>query len=147
MNAKPMPKTGTTSDGRLMHYSVGAIIENDRGEYFLVDRRFEPYGYACMAGHIDEGEVPLTALLREGREELGTELRDVAFLREEEVPWNTCYRAPAHYWYLYRATVDPSAVKVNPHEAKRSGWFSREQLRTLVLEPVWKHWLTLEGIL
>lgn len=148
MNAtvNPLPMTGTTRDGRLMHYSVGAIIEAD-GLFLLMDRMFEPYGWAGMAGHVDEGEDFVTALLREGREELGTPLISVQFLREQEVPWNFCRSAPAHYWQLYRATVDPARVRVNPHEAKGFGWFNREGMAMIALEPVWKYWFTLEGIL
>lgn len=142
-----LPKTGKASNGALLHYSVGAIIQDRSGEIFMMDRKFEPYGYACMAGHIDVGEEPLAALMREGREELSTELQEVTFLREQEVLWNRCYKAPSHYWYLYRASVDRSQVRINPEEAHRGGWFSPEQLRTLPLEPVWKHWLTLEKVL
>ena len=148
MNAElnPLPMTGTSRDGRLMHYSVGAIIE-DHGRFLLMDRMYEPHGWAGMAGHVDEGEDFLTALLREGREELGTALISMQFLREQEVPWNFCRTAEAHYWQLYRATVDPTRVRVNPHEAKSSGWFTREEMAKMALEPVWKHWFTLEGIL
>lgn len=142
----PMPMTGTSRDGRLMHYSVGAIIE-DHGRFLLMDRMFEPYGWASMAGHVDEGEDFLTALMREGREELGTNLISMQFLREQELSWNYCRSADVHYWQLYRAMVDRLQVAVNPHEAKSWGWFSREEMAKMPLEPVWKHWFTLEGIL
>lgn len=155
---KPVPKLGRSSDGRLMHYSAGAIIQDGQGSFFLMDRMFEPYGFAGMAGHVDEGEDPLAALKREGWEELHTELRDVVLLREEEVPWNFCRSARVHYWYLYRATVDPALVRVDPHEAKGSGWFTKNEIWAarygegeigcpLILEDVWRHWFELEGII
>jgi 8-oxo-dGTP pyrophosphatase MutT (NUDIX family) len=150
MEAKPKPKVGTASDGRLMHYSAGAIIEDEQGRVLLLDRKYEPFGFAGMAGHIDEGEDPLTALMREGHEEIGTELQNVRLVREEELPWNYCRndgvnRVEVHYWCLYRATVNSGDVRVDPHEAKRWGFFGRGELPHLVLEPVWEHWLKLEG--
>ena len=160
---KPVPKLGTSSDGRPMHYSVGAIVEDECGRIFLLDRRYEPYGFAGMAGHVDAGEDPLEALMREGREEIGAFLRDVTLVCEEEVPWNHCrndgvHRIGVHYWHLYRATVHSSDIKVDPHEAKRSDRFTRDEVRsgryerggvshTLVLEPVWKHWFERVGII
>ncbi len=145
MTQKPL-QVGTSLDMRLMHYSVGALIE-DHGEYLFFDRKYEPLGFAGMAGHIDRGEDHLTALLREGREELGVDLGNPQLLYEQEIPWNHCYRAPVHYWYLYRATVRRDAVQINPEEAGRGGWFTPAQLRTMALEPVWKHWLTLGKVL
>ncbi|MDP1690230.1 MAG: NUDIX hydrolase [bacterium] len=157
MNMKPMPIIRKSKDGRPMHDSVGAIIKDGQGRYFLMDRKYEPYGFAGMAGHVDEGEQPLEALMREGREELHTDLRDVVLLREEEVPWNFCWKAPVHYWRLYQATVDPALVNVDSHEARRSGWFTKEEIWAatyvregveypLILEDVWRHWFELEGI-
>jgi len=143
----PQPKVGVASDGRPMHYSVGAVIEDEQGRLLLMDRRFEPYGFASMAGHVDEGEDPLTALMREGLEELHTPLRDVVFIREEEVLWNRCWRADVHYWWLYQATVDSASVRIDPHEAKGWGWIEREELPKVPLEPVWAHWLKLTGYL
>ena len=49
------PKEGKTKDGTPMHFSVGALIERD-GQYLLIDRAVPPFGFAGVAGHIDDGE-------------------------------------------------------------------------------------------
>lgn len=160
---KPLPKIGVASDGRLMHYSAGALIQNERDEYFLMDRKYEPYGFAGMAGHVDAGEHSLQTLMREGREEIGTELHDVRPICDEEVLWNHCRndginRIGVHYWYLYSARVNSRDVTVNKHEATRWGWFTKDEIRagkyvregvehTLTLEPVWEHWFKKVGII
>ena len=142
------PKMDVASDGRPMHYSVGAIIEDaSTHEFFLMDRQFAPYGFAGMAGHVDEGEDALTAVKREGLEELGTELYDIELIHEGEVPWSKCWKCDVHYWYLYRAKVDRSKVKVDVHEAKSWGWFNRAKLKTLALEPIWRHWFEKFGVI
>ena len=149
---REMPfKTGVSSDGRPMHYSVGALIE-DHGAYLLFDRTNFPFGYAGMAGHVDKTDPnELEALLREGREELGVELTDVVLRYEEEVPWNKCRSCDVHYWYLYRAKVVPTEVKIDPGEAKNPRWLIPAQLREMQqqgkLEKVWEHWLMREGII
>lgn len=165
MNAKtkPLPKVGVSSDGRVMHYSVGAIVQNERDEYFLMDRKHEPYGFAGMAGHIDAGETPRVALMREGGEEIGAKLYDVKRIYAEEVSWNFCrndgvHRVEVHYWYLYRARVNSRDVRVGEDEAKRWEWFARKELRdgryerrgeqhVLILEPVWLYWFEKTGII
>ena len=160
---KPTPKMGTASDGRPMHYSVGAIITDEQGRFLLLDRRHEPYGFAGMAGHVDDGEEPADALMREGREEIGVNLLYFQYVCEEEVPWNHCrsdgaHRIEVHYWHLYRATVHSDNVTVDPREAKRWGWFTKDEIRSgwyerrgarhaLVLESAWVHWFKKVGIL
>ncbi len=160
---KPIPKVGVASDGRTMHYSVGALVQNENNEYFLMDRKYEPYGFAGMAGHVDAGEYPLQALMREGREEMGVELHNVRPILAEEVPWNHCRndginRIEIHYWHLYSARVNVSDITVNEHEARRWGWFTKDEIRrgwygrdgvvcALTLEPVWQHWFKKVGII
>ena len=68
--SKVQPKIGRSRNDDTMHYSVGAIIERD-GKYLLTNRMKPPPGYASLSGHIDEGENPDVALLREVMEESG----------------------------------------------------------------------------
>ncbi len=133
-------KTGTSSDGREMHYSAGIIVECN-GRYLLLDRISPPPGFACPAGHIDEGEDPREACLRELREETGIVSSDIEFICEEEIPWNYCKSAEAHYWYLYKASVESESVVLEKEGAKSIGWYSAEEMKGLNLEKVWEYWL------
>ncbi|MBI5358165.1 NUDIX domain-containing protein [Candidatus Amesbacteria bacterium] len=63
----PVEKRATTPEGKLMHYSVGALIKRS-DKYLLIDRAIPPFGFAGIAGHIDENETPLQALAREVKE-------------------------------------------------------------------------------
>ena len=133
-------KIGTSSDGREMHYSAGVIIEC-KGKYLLLDRINPPFGLACPAGHIDEGEDPKVACLRELREETGITLEDVEFICEEEILWNFCKSAEVHYWYLYKAQVESESVTLEKEGAKSISWYSAEEMKSLNLEKVWEYWL------
>lgn len=142
----PKPKPGTSSDGRPMHFSVGAVIKID-GKYLLIDRVKEPFGFAGLAGHVDEGEMPEEALVREVEEESGLKVVSHRLLFEEEVPWNYCSRGVrCHYWYLYACEVEGQAG-LEEEEAKSMGWYTPEEMGKLILEPVWKYWFEKMGVL
>jgi NADH pyrophosphatase NudC (nudix superfamily) len=113
----------------------------------LADRKIKPFGFAGLAGHIDEGETPEEALSREVFEESGLKVKSCSLLFEEEVDWNWCsVGVKSHYWYVYQCEVE-GEVKHNPDELKSSGWYTVEEIKKLELEPVWKYWFEKLGIL
>jgi len=136
---KAQKKIGKSSDGREMHYSVGVMLSHNR-KYLMMDRRNPPPGFACPAGHVDEGEEPQNATLREVFEETKIKLKDVEFVLEEEVPWNYCRTASAHYWYLFKAEAPTSDLIIDEREAKSLRWYTIDEIKKLKLEPVWKYW-------
>lgn len=138
-------KEGTTSDGKLLHYSVGAVIEKD-GKYLLIDRVNPPFGFAGLAGHVDEGESPDTTITREVMEESGLKVSDNKLLFEEEILWNYCSSASSHRWWLYECEVT-GEITQNKEETKSIGWYTKEELKNLNLEPVWKYWFEKLGII
>ena len=66
-------------NGKTIHLSVGAVIRNAEGKILMIDRLKTPFGFACPAGHIDEGEAPDTALIREVLEETGLKIKNIRF--------------------------------------------------------------------
>ncbi len=135
--AKPL--SGLSSTGQTIHYSVGIIIRKDN-KYLLIDRANPPYGFAGIAGHIDEGENETEALVREVKEESGLILKNYRLLYEEEIDWNWCSKgADLHYWYFFEGEVSGEIVK-NENETKSIGWYERDEIGELPLEPVWDYW-------
>jgi 8-oxo-dGTP diphosphatase len=135
----PTPKTGTSKNGKEMHYSVGALIEQ-KGTYLLIDRVHPPPGFAGPAGHIDEGEDDRTALYREIKEETGLTITSHELLFDEEVTENVCHRKVAvHYWKVFSCTVT-GELQPNKKEAKSINWYTPEEIQNLNLEPVWVQW-------
>lgn len=133
------PKTVTTTDGTTMHFSVGAIIKRD-DKYLLINRAVPPLGFAGIAGHVDEGEEPLEALRRELKEEGSLILEEATLLFEEVCKNNSCSKGiTIHHWYLYDCKVS-GTIKRNLSETKSIGSYSKEEIKKLALEPVWKHW-------
>ena len=128
-----------------MHYSVGALIEKDN-KFLLVDRANPPFGFAAIAGHIDEGETSEEALFREVREESDLKVKSCSLLFEEELDWNWCKAGvQSHYWYVYKCEVEGEA-RNNP-ETKSIGWYTLDEIGKLKLEPAWKYWFGKLGVL
>jgi len=131
-----------------MHYSVGAVIKNELGAYLLIDRLKVPLGYAGIAGHVDEGELPETALEREVREESGLVVVRSRLLFEEERPGNVCSRGiNTHHWRLYACEVS-GEIRWNQEETKSIDWYSKKQVRSMrnELESIWQYWFTKLGV-
>lgn len=122
-----------------MHYSVGALIKKEE-KYLLIDRVQPPFGFAGIAGHIDEGEDSEQALRREVEEESGLKIEELRLLFEEELNWNWCSKGVRiHYWYLYECEVS-GEIKENFAETKSIGWYNTEEIKKLKLEPAWEYW-------
>lgn len=134
----PKPKE-LIKDGKTFHYSVGALVRRD-GKYLLIDRAIEPFGFAAVAGHLDDDETPERALAREVEEEVGLKITAQKLIFEEFVDWNWCSKGiTGHYWYLFDCEVS-GEIKQNYRETKSVGWYSQDEIKTLKLEPVWDYW-------
>lgn len=135
----PEPKLSKSSNGKPMHFSVGALIEKD-GKYLLIERAKPPLGFALVAGHVDEGEEPEVALKREVKEESGYDLENFELITEGELD-DTCRRGiSVHYWYLYKCEVSGEIVH-NDEETLSIGWYTKEETQDLEFEPACDFWL------
>lgn len=124
-----------------MHTSSGIIIRNNDGEILMMDRVAYPYGWACPAGHVEEGETPEQAVLREAKEETGIDVTEYKLLLEEFVEWNECVKGEkGHYWYLYEAQDWEGEIKKSEKESKDMQWLPPKNIKKLSLEPVWQYW-------
>lgn len=124
-----------------MHQSVGIIIKNDHGQILMLDRKNYPQGWACPAGHVDQGEGPEKAAHREAEEETGIQIKEIHKLIQEFVEWNECAQGiKGHYWHVYEAVSWDGAPKTEDKEAKTIKWIHPEELKDMELEPVWKYW-------
>lgn len=131
------PKVNTREDGELSHPCVGAVIIRGDG-ILMIERQKFPFGWACVAGHIDKDEDEDTALIREVKEESGLDVTNYKLLFEEEIN-NDCRRGiNYHYWYVYECDIEGDFIE-NKEEVKNIKWVKLNDLKNLELEPVWKY--------
>ena len=123
-----------------MHRSVGAIIRKGN-QILMLDRKKFPFGWACPAGHIDEGESPEQAIEREIKEETGLDIKNFRPLIHEFVEWNECSKGKrGHDWYVFEADDFEGELKMNEAEEKNLAWKTTEEIRGAELEEVWQYW-------
>ena len=128
-----------------VHKSIGAIIRKGN-KFLMIDRKNQPLGYACVAGHVDFNEEPETALIREVKEEVGLDVVKSRLVFEEFVGWNRCNKGvTGHYWYVYECEVSGKLKKNG--EAKKIEWYGKEEIKNLELEDSWKRWFKKLGII
>ncbi len=125
-------------DGKPRHYVVGFIIK--RGEkYLLMERKNFPYGFASSAGHIDEGENVMMALNRELKEETELEIVKSEEVFNEIISLNPCRYDGTYDHMTYIYTVETKGeLKVDESEFKSFGWYSKDEIFKLNLEPMWQ---------
>lgn len=131
-----------------MHKSAGAVIKNKKGEILMIERNIFPPGWAAPAGHVDEGEKPEEAMIREVREEVGINVKDFKLLTHEFVDWNECSKGiVGHDWHVYEVLDYEGEIRRSEREVKGIKWVSIDELKKLELEKVWKMWFNKLNIL
>ena len=92
-------------DNRLMIY-----LRDDRADIPF------PNHWDFFGGHVEQGETPEQALLREVKEELGTELVEWQFFRSYEYVEGDVY---PNRKFIYRARVDKAVDELTLYEGQR----------------------------
>ena len=109
-----------------------------------------PFGFAAIAGHVDEGEEKERALVREIKEETNLDVKNFKFLFKGESNHYCNRHIKYHIWHVYECEVK-GKLKFNKREAKSIGYFSKEEINKLYkdkkLEPIWETWFKKLGVI
>jgi 8-oxo-dGTP diphosphatase len=121
------------------------ILENDKNEILLYLRDNKPGipfpdHWDLIGGHIEEGETPEDALVREVKEELNIDITDYTFYKKYECHTGDAY---PNIKYIYTGRINLPIEKITLLEGVRPRFFSREEipnikfaniLKTIVME-------------
>ena len=127
------------------------ILENDKGEFLLYLRDNKPDipfpGYwDLIGGHVEEGETPEQALVREVKEELDIDLKEYRFFKKYVCLTGDAYEKTK---YIYYGRINLPIEKVTLLEGVRPQYFSRAEiphvkfaniLKSIVMEYISDHY-------
>lgn len=117
------------SDGARTHIAVAALVRD--GQILLAHRhprrRWYPDCWDLVGGHVEPGETPLEAVVRECREEIGVDVVD-------RQPFSMTFTDPALVMHAFVVTCwTGEPVNVEPEEHDALGWFTAAEVEELDL--------------
>lgn len=106
------------------------ILENDKGEFLLYLRDNKPTipfpdHWDLIGGHVEEGETPEQALVREVKEELGIDLKDYKFFRVYECLTGDAYE---NIKYIYTGRINIPIERITLYEGVEARYFLRDEI-------------------
>jgi len=111
------------------HESVGVLVLVG-GKLLTMLRQIYPFSFTIPAGHLDIGEKPEQAALRELREETGINVSPLEILRDNfNIVGDACRRgSDDHRGHLYRLKLDSRPPIAVSDEAMHVRWMTLMEL-------------------
>jgi 8-oxo-dGTP pyrophosphatase MutT (NUDIX family) len=116
--------------------SVGIVIRNTDGAFALLKRARFPFGFAPVAGHIDQHGSVEQAAVEETIEELGLTIT-VADLKKTDIFGarfnNHCRRKGGthHDWWIFEVNNFSGELQPSPDETQGAAWYPLSDLQLL----------------
>ena len=104
------------------------VLVSSGEKCLLASQEFWPKGmYSTIAGFVEPGENIEDAVVREVQEETGISVTDIKY--QSSQPW----LFPSSLMIGFTAQAKNETIIMNHDELKDVGWFSREEIKTIVL--------------
>lgn len=113
--AKLCPKCGYLSFPRL---SPAVILSITKGEKILLVKNLKTDFYTVVAGFVEAGETLEECLRREVREEVGIEIKNIAYFGSQPWPF------PHSLMIAFTAEYDSGDISVAHNELLHANWFA-----------------------
>lgn len=107
------------------------IIENGKGEilaYLRDDKESIPFPnhWDLFGGHVEKGEKPEQALVREVEEELGLQIKDYIFFKKYDCLTGD---VKSNVKYVYSCMIDKSIEDLHLYEGQKLAFFKPEEIK------------------
>jgi len=123
----------------------GMIVYNDQGQ-ILMGKRLSKYGFGTWnnaGGKVEFGEDPMTAAIREAKEETNADVSRVEFLgyfNDQEVYEEGIVRHWVTLMFAGYCTNPEQVTNVEPHKHSDWKWFDLDKLPEKMWEPMLEYW-------
>lgn len=119
--AKECPQCGLLHFPRLAP-AIIVRVERDQELLLARSRYFLPGMYSVLAGFVEPGESLEEAVVREVKEEVGVDIKDIKYFGSQ--PW------PFHHSLMigFTATYAGGEISLNDSEIEDAGWFTANNL-------------------
>ncbi len=114
------------------HIAISVIfIENEKNEFLIQKTSKEKGGeYSSTGGHVDSGETPLEAILREVKEELGITLK-----KEEIKEYGyLLFDMPLRYLFYCKKDISMEEITIQEEEVESIEYMTASQIEKLIKE-------------
>lgn len=116
------------------------ILINSKGKLLFVLRDNKPgipypNHWAEIGGAIESGEMPLEALIREIKEEISCEVKDIKFLGKRYDPKFDCKV------FMFKGEISDNLEQIKLYEGEKLGFFNFEDLNKLPMPPQLKEFV------
>ncbi|MCX6302796.1 MAG: NUDIX domain-containing protein [Bacteroidia bacterium] len=113
-----------------MKQIAAIIFESDKGEFLFYLRDNKPgipfpLHWDLFGGHVEEGETPEEALVREVKEELDYDLKDYRFFRKYECSVGDAY---PNVKYIFSGRFSLPVEEITLLEGEYVRYFKREEI-------------------
>lgn len=127
LNTKVTERTKECPQCGLLHFprlAPAIIVLVQRGDKLLLgrSRHFMPGMYSVLAGFVEPGESLEEAVVREVREEVGIEVKDINYFASQPWPF------PHSLMIGFTATYAGGEISLNDDEIENAGWFEVDNL-------------------
>jgi NAD+ diphosphatase len=119
--AKECPQCGLLHFPRL---APAIIVLVERGNKLLLarSRHFMPGMYSVLAGFVEPGESLEEAVVREVKEEVGVDIKDIRYFGSQPWPF------PHSLMIGFTATYTSGEISLHDEEIEDAGWFTVDNL-------------------